>query len=194
MTVIAGGSAAAADASTPALAPSAKSSLPTAPLALGGAGDRLILLDAERLSGGVSVLPGQSLAGSEIPPRVGGYVAWTGAGYRLDAHLHPGSGGGLAAQLGATAGAMPGETGTSYGLKLGATTLGERFSINPSNRFGLVNGDAGNAFDMVVTVNHAFTPSISLSGTAEARRSNPSQPDIGGAGELLFGAGLGIRF
>lgn len=141
---------------------------------------------------------GQTAGGSVGTGAGGGFLAWSGGAYRFDAMVRPFSLGGLAADVGASAGVEPGELGTSYGLHLGTAWLGDRFTINPVSRFGLAQlQDQANDVNVTFTVNHALTPSLSIVGAAEARRnlggSSVIDPTISQS-ELVIGAGLGLRF
>jgi len=170
---------------------------------LGGAaqapldGNRVLVWDGGSLSAGFAQGGAPSLgtvAGKGM--QMGGFLAWRGEGYRFDATLAPALDGSFSAGVGASLGAVPGEVGTSYGVRLGAALAGERFTVNPASGLGLAQMVApNNDVNLTVTVNHALTPSLSVIGTAEARRVVGSAPD-GSAGQNHFslGAGLGYRF
>jgi hypothetical protein len=167
-------------------------------LALGGAAENLVLNGAGALSFGLApakvTIFAVPDANAQSAP-MAGYLAWDGGSYRLDANLRRLAFGGVVAGMGAEAGVPFGETGTSYGIRVNASLLGERFSVNPASRIGLVDPDGANPdLNLVVTVNHAITPSLSLIGQAEARRGAPGQNDSASPRELLLGAGLGLRF
>lgn len=117
--------------------------------------------------------------------------------YRLDAGLEPNLDGGYTAGLGATIGVPQGQLGSDYTLRIGRSSTGDWFSVNPFSRLG-VTEVASPASDMALsfTYSRAILPGLSLTGTAEAYR--PAGPNIldpvGGGGHLVIGAGLGIRF
>lgn len=170
---------------------------------LGGAGrpaaegSRLVLWDAGSVAAGVasSSKPLDGTGGKGM--QVGGFLAWRGDDYRLDATLAPSLDGSVNAGVGAAAGAPPGELGTSYGVRFGAAWAGERFTVNPSSGLGLAEVAAPtNDVNVTFTVNHALTHSLSLTGTAEARHVVGATPESNAAGQnhFLFGAGLGYRF
>jgi hypothetical protein len=171
-------------------------------LALGGAarsaaeGMRMTIWDAGSVAAGfASPSAGVGGAGGK-GMQVGGFLAWRGDGYRFDATLAPSAGGNLAAGFGATAGALPGEPGTSYSLRLGADWAGDRFTVNPASGLGFADVVRPNSdVNLTVTINHSLTPGLSVIGTAEARRSVGATPDgLSGQNRFLFGAGLGYRF
>ncbi len=127
----------------------------------------------------------------------GGFLAWQAEDYRVDASLAPAADGSVVAGLGAAVGAKPGQPGTSYGLRLGAAWLGERFTVNPASGLGLAEVVAPTSdVNLTFTVNHALTPNLSVIGTAAARRPVGTTPLDGATtqGQFLFGAGLGYRF
>lgn len=128
--------------------------------------------------------------------QMGGFLAWQSGDYRIDATLAPSLDGSVVAGLGAAVGAAPGTLGTSYGVRLGGAWLGERFTVNPASGLGLAEVVAPTSdVNLTFTINHALTPSLSLIGTAEARR-NISMPleGVTGQSRLILGAGLGYRF
>ena len=162
----------------------------------GAEGSRLTLWDGGSIAVGLAspavALPSQASGGGL---QTGGFLSWRGEAYRLDATLAAGLGG-VKAGLGAAVGALPGEIGTSYGLRLGTAQGGERFTVNPTSRLGLTETQPPlSDVNVSFTVNHALTPSLSLIGTAEARRTTGPMPDGGiGQNRYLLGAGLGFRF
>lgn len=129
--------------------------------------------------------------------RNGGFVAWQSEGYRLDAMVTPALDGSVVAGLEAAVGPRPGELGTSYGVRFGAAWIGDRFTVNPATSgMGLAEIVAPSSdVNLSFTVNHSLTPSLSIIGTAEARRNVGNLPD-GNVQQhrFLFGAGLGYRF
>ena len=162
----------------------------------GAEGSRLTLWDEGSIAVGLAS-PAVALPSQQIRNGLnqGGFLAWRGADYRLDATLAAGING-LKAGLGAAVGALPGETGTSLGLRLGTARGGERFTVNPTSRLGLTD-DQEPLSDVNVsfTVSHALTPTLSLIGSAEAHRPTGPMPDGGVAqNRYILGAGLGIRF
>jgi len=163
---------------------------------IGAEGARLTLWDGGSIAVGIAsppvALPSQQDRGNL---QTGGFFAWHGDAYRLDATLAA-AGNGVNAGLGAAVGAFPGETGTSYGVRLGTAQSGERFTVNPTSRLGLTDAQTPlSDVNVSFTVNHALTPTFSLIGTAEARRPTGPMPDGGVAQKrYLLGAGLGIRF
>lgn len=172
-------------------------------LTLGGAaatsgGTRLTGWGSGDLVAGVA--PIASSAFSEPSPKgmqMGGFLAWQAEDYRIDASLAPSFDGSVVAGLGAAVGAKPGQTGTSYGVRLGAAWLGERFTVNPASGIGLAEVVAPTSdVNLTFTINHALTPNLSVIGTAAARRPVGSAPLDGAStqGQFLFGAGLGYRF
>jgi hypothetical protein len=171
-------------------------------LTLGGAaqpaeGTRLGAWGSGNLVAGVSPMPGAAFTSAPTKGmQMGGFLAWQAEDYRVDATLSPSFDGSVTAGLGAAVGAKPGQTGTSYGLRLGAAWLGERFTVNPASGLGLAEVVAPTSdVNLTFTVNHALTPSLSVIGTAEARR--PVGTPLDGAvmqSQFLFGAGLGYRF
>ncbi|PKU25288.1 hypothetical protein [Telmatospirillum siberiense] len=129
--------------------------------------------------------------------QTGGFLAWQAEDYRVDASLTPSLDGSIVAGLGAAVGAKPGQPGTSYGLRLGAAWLGERFTVNPASGLGLSEVVAPTSdVNLTFTVNHALTPNLSVIGTAAARRpvGNLSMEGATMQGHFLVGAGLGYRF
>lgn len=131
--------------------------------------------------------------------QTGGFLAWQNSIYRIDATLSPNFEGQMTAGLGASIGAMPGESGTRYGLRIGtAWTSSERFTINPASGLGLAELAApNNNVNVSFLINHALTPNLNLIGLAEAQRSfgySPLDNSNTGLGRLVVGAGLGYRF
>jgi hypothetical protein len=171
-------------------------------LALGGAapameGTRLAGWSSGNLFGGVTSVATEAF--SPTPAKgmqMGGFLAWQAEDYRVDATLAPSFDGSVVAGLGAAVGAKRGQTGTSYGVRLGAAWLGERFTVNPASGLGLAEVVAPTSdVNLTFTINHALTPSLSVIGTAEARRPVGNPWD--GAtmqSRFLVGAGLGYRF
>jgi hypothetical protein len=166
----------------------ARSSLP---------GSRTVVWDGGNVVAGLARTPAWPLAATTPSGmQMGGFLAWQGEDYRLDASLTPSFNGRLAAGVGASAGAAPGELGTSYGVRFGAALAGERFTVNPASGLGLAEVEAPtHDINVTFTVNHALTPNLNVIGTAEARRSVGTPPEGGAAqNHFLFGAGLGYRF
>jgi hypothetical protein len=130
----------------------------------------------------------------------GGFVAWQNSIYCIDATLNPNFEGQTVAGLGASVGAMPGEEGTSYGLRIGtAWSSTDHFTINPASGLGLAELAAPtNNVSFSLLVNHALTPNLNLIGMAEAQRTfgNPVLDGSysSGIGRLVVGAGLGYKF
>lgn len=174
------------------------------PLSWGGAlglfeGTHITLWDEGNLMAGVTsmrVTPLDQTSANGM--KRGGFLAWQTEGYRVDATLAPSMDGSVvAAAFGAAIGPRPGETGTSYGVQLGAAWVGDRFTVNPTTRgFGLSEVVAPSSdVNLSFTVNHRLTPSLSLIGTAEARRNvNMAVDGVTQQHRFLFGAGLGYRF
>jgi hypothetical protein len=151
-------------------------------LALGGAGQsaegtRITVWRADSLAAGIGT-PAPNLIGPlRGGMQLGGFLAWQGGDFRLDASL------------------APGDPGTSYSLRIGADRPGDRFTVNPVTGLGLADvARPGSDVNLTVTVNRALTPSLSIVGTAEARRNMGPVQDGTGQGGFLFGAGLGYRF
>jgi hypothetical protein len=173
-------------------------------LALGGAapstdGTSLVGWGGGNLLAGVSPVASRAFSGqSSKGMQMGGFLAWQAEDYRVDATLAPSLDGSIIAGVGAAVGAKPGQIGTSYGLRLGAALLGDRFTVNPATGLALSEVVTPSSdVNLTFTVNHALTPSLSVIGTAEARRPVGSTPLDGAAtmqGHFLFGAGLGYRF
>ncbi len=173
-------------------------------LSLGGAAP--MLGDARTTTvwnNGGSLLAGVAPLGSGAFPlpggkgmQMGGFLAWQSGDYRLDATVAPSLDGSVIAGLGAAYGARPGSMGTRYGLRFGAAWLGERFTVNPASGLGLAEVVAPTSdVNLTFTVNHSLTPSLSVIGTAEARRNAASPAEgIAAQNRFLFGAGLGFRF
>lgn len=172
-------------------------------LTLGGAapstdGTRLAGWGNGNLVAGVTPLAKDAFGSlSSKGMQMGGFLAWQAEDYRVDASLAPSPDGSVVAGLGAAVGAKPGEPGTSYGLRIGAAWLGERFTVNPASGLGLAEVVAPTSdVNLTFTVNHALTPNLSVIGTAAARRPVGTTPLDGTTtqGQFLFGAGLGYRF
>jgi hypothetical protein len=170
-------------------------------LAVGGAaqaseGVRLAGWGDGSLLAGVTPMTNGALIGPSGGMKTGGFLAWQAEDYRLDASLAPSFGGSVIAALGAAVGARPGQTGTSYGLHLGAAWLGDRFTVNPASGLGLAEVVSPTSdVNLTFTVNHALTPSLSVIGTAEARRPVGTSADGASVqSRFLVGAGLGYRF
>lgn len=113
--------------------------------------------------------------------------------YRIDANVAPNLLGGYTAGVAAAMGARPGEVGTTYGLKVGAGWIGEGFTGGPS-----APSDFHEASDTAVSISvtQSITPRLSFIGSAEAHRGlapNTLDP-IGGASQVVIGAGIGLRF
>jgi hypothetical protein len=169
-------------------------------LSWGGAaptsGDATVTLwNGGGFSAGVAPMPGRPLA-SGTGMQMGGFLAWQAGDYRVDAMLAPTLGGAVVAGLGAVMGSQPGAPGTSYGLHVGAAWVGEHFTVNPASGLGLAEVAAPTSdVNLTFTINHALTPSLSLTGTAEARRSvGMSLDGVANQNRFLFGAGVGYRF
>jgi hypothetical protein len=130
--------------------------------------------------------------------QVGGFLAWRGEGYQVDAVVSPAMDGSTVAGLGATAGAMPGEMGTSYGLHLGAAwSMTQRLGPLQSSALGLegVAVPPTSDFDLSFSVSHTLTPNLHVIGVAAARYPMGMTPDSGSvSSRLMVGAGLGYRF
>jgi len=172
-------------------------------LAIGGAaqpseGTRLAGWGDGSLVAGVTPMPSSAFTNpSSKGMKMGGFLAWQADDYRFDASLSPSREGTVIAGLAAAVGARPGQTGTSYGLRLGAAWLGERFTINPAGgSLGLSDVVSPTSdVNLTFTVNHALTPSLSVIGTAEARRPVGTPADgVSVQSRFLVGAGLGYRF
>jgi len=173
-------------------------------LAIGGAaqpseGTRLAGWGDGSLVAGVTPMPSSAFSNpSSKGMKMGGFLAWQADDYRLDASLSPSRDGSVVAGLAAAVGARPGQTGTSYGLRLGAAWLGERFTINPASGSLVGLSDVVSPtsdVNLTFTVSHALTPSLSVIGTAEARRPVGTPADgVSVQSRFLVGAGLGYRF
>jgi len=154
------------------------------------------------MSAGVASSTGASLANSGVGAsglQTGGFVAWQTSIYRIDATLNSSYNGQTVAGLGASIGAMPGEEGTRYGLRIGtAWAPTDRFTINPASGLGLAELAAPtNNVNVSLLVNHALTPNLNLIGLAEAQRSFGTPLDgsySSGIGRLVVGAGIGYKF
>lgn len=150
----------------------------------------------------VGVAPANaSLAQSPIGGgmQTGGFLAWQTSIYRVDATLNPGFDGQVTAGVGASVGAVPGEIGTRYGLRIGtAWAPAERFAVNPSSGLGLADLAAPyNNVNVSFLINHALTPNLNLIGLAEAQHGFGLSSQIDGTsglGRLVVGAGLGYKF
>ncbi|HIJ38710.1 MAG TPA: hypothetical protein HPP80_07410 [Rhodospirillaceae bacterium] len=126
----------------------------------------------------------------------GGFLAWRGDDYRLDASLTANLGGSVTAGFGAVMGALPGEAGTSFGVRLATARASDRFTVNPVSNLSLAEAPSAlSDINVSFTVNHALTSNLSFIGTAEAHRPT-ALPADGGAAQphYLLGAGLGLRF
>ncbi len=131
--------------------------------------------------------------------QTGGFLAWQSSIYRIDATLNPNFEGQTIAGIGASIGAMPGQEGTSYGLRIGgAWASSDRFTINPASGLGLADLAAPtNSLNVSLLINHALTPNLNLIGLAEAQRTygNPLDGSYSsGIGRLVIGAGIGYKF
>jgi hypothetical protein len=154
------------------------------------------------VSAGVASATGPSLANSSLGGsglQTGGFVAWQNSIYRVDATLNSSINGQTVAGLGASVGAMPGEEGTRYGLRIGtAWAPTDRFTINPASGLGLAELAAPtNNLNVSLLVNHALTPNLNLIGLAEAQRIFGTPLDgsySSGIGRLVVGAGIGYKF
>ncbi len=158
---------------------------------------RVVVWDGGSMTAGLAQPDQSPVAGPVLKGmQLGGFLAWQGEDYRFDAILAPAIDRSFVAAFGASAGALPGEAGTSYGVHLGAAWSGERFTVNPQSGFGLAEVTAPSKdLNLTVSVNHALTPSLSVVGTAEARHSMGPPPDGGTVqNRIIFGAGLGYRF
>jgi len=154
------------------------------------------------VSGGVAAnsasLASPTLGGSGL--QTGGFLAWQSSIYRVDATLNSSVTGQTIAGLGASVGAMPGEEGTRYGLRIGtAWAPTDRFTINPASGLGLAELAAPtNNVSVSLLINHALTPNLNLIGLAEAQRTFGISPMDGsyssGIGRLVVGAGIGFKF
>ncbi len=169
---------------------------------LGGAaiaaaeGPRLTLWDDGGLAMGMAAAAPSAVPENPSGMQTGGFLAWRGESYRLDATVAPSSVGTVAAGLGATTGVLPGQIGTSYGVRLGAAWSPDHFTLNPSTGASLAQVvTSTNDVNVALTVNHALTPNLSVVGTAEAGRTMGPVPDASaGLNRFIFGAGLGYRF
>jgi len=125
-----------------------------------------------------------------------GLFGW-GSEYKLEAGVQPNLIGGYTAGLGATIGVAPGQLGSGYSVRIGTGWAGDWVSVNPFSRLG-VTEVATPAGDMALgfTYSRSILPGLSLTGTAEAYRpvgANILDP-VGGVGQVVIGAGIGIRF
>ena len=120
-----------------------------------------------------------------------------GPTYRLDAALLPNFAGGYTAGVGAALGAMPGEPGGTYALRIGAGWLPDQYSP----RFGGLPSAGSptplaNDVNMSLTYSRIVTPGLFVTGGAEAHRN------LGGTaldpavetGQVILGGGVGLRF
>jgi hypothetical protein len=131
--------------------------------------------------------------------QTGGFLAWQSSIYRIDATLSPGFDGQMTAAMGASVGAVPGESGTRYGLRIGtAWAAADHFTVNPATGYGLYDIAAPNSsVNVSVLINHALTPNLNLIGMAEAQHNFGLSPALEGnsaLGRLVVGAGLGYKF
>jgi hypothetical protein len=132
--------------------------------------------------------------------QTGGFLAWQSSIYRIDATLNPNFDGQTVAGLGASVGAMPGQEGTSYGLRIGtAWASTDHFTINPASGLGLAELAAPtNSLSLSLMINHALSPNLNLIGMAEAQRNFGNSALDGsyssGIGRLVVGAGIGFKF
>lgn len=174
-------------------------------LSLGGAAPtsqdaRVTVWNDGSVSAGVAPLAPAPFASQSVKGmQMGGFLAWQSGEYRVDATVAPSLDGSIVAGLGAIVGPRSGSSGTSYGLRFGAAWLGERFTVNPASGLGLAEVVAPTSdVNLTFTVNHSLTPSLSVIGTAEARRGvGTTLEGVGGGANqnrFLFGAGLGYRF
>jgi hypothetical protein len=125
-----------------------------------------------------------------------GVADWSGGRYQVNVTLGPSLFGGMSSEVGASAGAMPGDPGTTYGLHLG-TGWAEGVATNPTGARSGFGGAPASPTDVNLsfTVNHALTSQLSLMGAAEARHEIGGQLDgATGPMDVVFGAGLGLRF
>lgn len=120
---------------------------------------------------------------------VGGYLAWSGDGYRLSATLRSFGDGGISAGLGASTGS------TSYGVSLDGL-LGGVLPLAPAtNPLDGSPARLGSDVGVSFTVNHALSSGLSLMGTAETRHIVPTGIDAGpSSSDVVVGAGVGLRF
>jgi hypothetical protein len=130
--------------------------------------------------------------------QTGGFLAWQTSIYRIDAQLSPSFDGQVFAGVGASVGAMPGESGTRYGLRIGtAWAPTSNFTVNPNYGVSLAELSAPNRnVNVSFLINHALTPNLNLIGLAEAQRNFGLSAIEGnsGFGRLVVGAGLGYKF
>lgn len=143
-----------------------------------------------RRSGELRLLPG---AAADDPLMVGGFLE-----YAVDAFSFGGSLGNDAftSRLEVSAGYAAGDTAVK--LRIG-TEWGEpmvsSFSPNPVQFGPPGQGRAPSDLDAALTVSHAITPNLYLSGIAAATAgSSTEEPTPRSEGGFLFGASIGLRF
>lgn len=167
-------------------------------LSLGDAADQIVLFDDYGFQAGLMqpIMPRFMNISERSSLKMGGFLGWNGSDYRIAAGLHPGDLGSVSAVFGIIGGAEPNNSGFSYGVQLGIELTGDRFSVNPENRLGYAYGDhAPEGLDVLIGINHSFTPNLLAGARAEARtRTDATQQTNAPRHELMFGAGFDIRF
>jgi hypothetical protein len=132
--------------------------------------------------------------------QTGGFLAWQSSIYHIGATLNSSVNGQTILGLDASVGALPGEEGTRYGLRIGtAWAPTDRFTVNPASGLGLAELAAPtNTLNLSLLINHALSPNLSLIGLAEAQRTFGVSPLDGNynssMGRLIVGAGIGYKF
>lgn len=167
-------------------------------LSLGVAADRVVLFDDYGFQAGLMQpeMPRFMNISERSSLKMGGFFGWSGDDYRVSAGLYPSDLGSVSAVFGIIGGPEPDDPGFSYGVQFGLELAGDRFSVNPENRFGAAYGDpAQGGLDVLIGINRSFTPNLLAGARAEARTRMDATPQTGEPRhEILFGAGFEIRF
>lgn len=171
---------------------------PGGALSLGVAADRVVLFDDYGFQAGLMQpeMPRFMNMSERSSLKMGGFLGWNGGDYRVSAGLYPSDLGSVSAVFGIIGGSEPDDPGFSYGVQFGLELAGDRFSVNPENRFGAVYGDhAQDGLDVLIGINHSFTPNLLAGARAEARTRTDATPQTSEPRhEILFGAGFEVRF
>jgi len=124
-----------------------------------------------------------------------GVFGW-GRDYRLDATLQPNLGGGYTAGIGAAVGAMPGQPGGTYALRLGAGWLADQVGLNAaSGSAPVATPQSPSDLNLSLGYSQSLLPGLSFSGGAEAHRGMGGGVDpTTEANQIIIGAGIGMRF
>ncbi|WP_142848851.1 MipA/OmpV family protein [Telmatospirillum sp. J64-1] len=160
---------------------------------------RFDLYEGQGVTAGLRLLPGniQQQEGPErrgaSSLRMGGYAEYSLDSWRFDVGLAPDHISGTAADLGASWSAPLAQTGATYTLRVGAAYGAGSLSDSwfDADQTSLTReGDV----NLSVTLSRPITSSLSVSGSAAARRTLPLDERGEGENQVRFGAGLGWRF